>query len=248
MIITCPRCNSKLNVNDQMIGRRVQCAGCRHYFPVPAPPGHTPTAAPQQAPAPTAGPQPAPGPFSGNAPAPAPSTIPPIPTPRSTGPGFFRSLLSAVALGKVLILAGLTLVVLARGGDRIAARGVDRAKAKAELAPAEFNRLWDARIQEAQAEGDNKAVQGFRDSKAKKMKDLRDQWRELSDEAALAAIHNRINGYWLEWLYTLGSIVLAVGLLLLGFYGAGTERAVCLVMLAILTFALFVGGASFRFG
>ena len=245
MITTCPKCSSKLSVDETMIGHRVQCAGCRHFFDVPAPPGYTPPTS-ASAPAPIA-PKPAkpakptkPVPVT-KAPAPqAPTGAPAAPAPAPAPP--VSRLGGPAMLGKLLILSGLVLVLLARGGHTISTRGVARAQAKESLARTDFNDDWDNRIQEAREDKDTKKVTSLQAAKTEEQAKLtKGEWRDLKRDARDASTHQKVLAYWLEWLFWLGSIVLVVGLLLLAFYGTGAERMVCLIMIAIITFSLYVG-------
>ena len=57
-------------------------------------------------------------------------------------------------------------------------------------------------------------------------------------------MNNRINGYWREIFFVFATVILAVGLLAVSWVAEGTERMVCLIMLAILTFSIYIGGAA----
>jgi len=71
-----------------------------------------------------------------------------------------------------------------------------------------------------------------------------ERWRTLELAARDAAHRNAINAYWYEWLLLLGSISLAIGLLLVAFQGQGVERWLCLAMVAMILFSLYVGGVG----
>ena len=75
------------------------------------------------------------------------------------------------------------------------------------------------------------------DASEKKVKDLR-------EDAQDAGINNVMWGYWTEWIFVLGSILLMIGLILVGFTGAGPERIICLAMIAIITFSIYIGGIA----
>ena len=51
-------------------------------------------------------------------------------------------------------------------------------------------------------------------------------------------------GYWTEWIFVIGSILLMIGLILVGFTGVGPERIICLAMIAIITFSIYIGGVA----
>ena len=102
MIATCPHCHKKFTVEESMVGKQATCTECGKQFVIasdPPPPAH------QTAPIPTA-------------------------SPVSAGRGLSDVFggLSKGALGpKVLLLAGLVLVLFARGCDSIGSRAVGRA-------------------------------------------------------------------------------------------------------------------------
>ena len=222
MIVFCPHCIKKLTVPDSMVGKQVQCAACKHAFTVEG----EQTSPPE---------------------APVGAAVPP-----AGGPGPSRSLIARLigpqamaALGKIIVLAGLTLVVFARGCNSVGARGVARAEAKVEQAKNEFEDDWQDRIRAAEKDKDTKRVNELRKDKQKELGDLNaGEWLELSRDARDAAIGNRMNAYWLEWLFVFGSIVLVVGLMLVGFYGSRAERIACLVVLGIMAFSIYIGGAA----
>ena len=54
--------------------------------------------------------------------------------------------------------------------------------------------------------------------------------------------------YWREWVFVLSAIVLTIGLLAVSAIAEGAERLVCLIMLAIITFSIFIGGVAWMAG
>ena len=68
--------------------------------------------------------------------------------------------------------------------------------------------------------------------------------KNLQEDARDAGINNVMWGYWTEWIFVLGSILLMIGLILVGFTGAGPERIICLAMIAIITFSIYIGGIA----
>jgi hypothetical protein len=68
-----------------------------------------------------------------------------------------------------------------------------------------------------------------------------ERWKALETAASHATHHSQIRAYWYEWLFLLGSLGLVSGLLLVAFYGGGLERWLCLAMVAIILFSLYVG-------
>jgi hypothetical protein len=70
------------------------------------------------------------------------------------------------------------------------------------------------------------------------------EWRQLKIASRDASANNAMNAYWYELLFVFGSQLLVVGLLIMGLGGQGPERWICLIMLAIITFSLYVGGIA----
>lgn len=184
MIVSCPQCQKKLEVEAGSVGRQVQCPGCQKLFAVSASPGVGGSSTPSYPPGPSR--------------RPASATA----VPGLTGTG----------VGKLLLVVGLILVLFARGLDSLSARGVARAHARVSQA-------------EAQEESD---------------KEIRD----LQEDARSAAYSNTMNAYWFEWLFVLGSVLLVGGLVWVGFAGSGAERIICLIMIAIVTFSIYIGGTA----
>lgn len=74
------------------------------------------------------------------------------------------------------------------------------------------------------------------------------RWRELQSTARDADSQNRAAGYWREMFFVFASVVLAVGLLIVSWSAQGAERWVCLIMLAIITFSIYIGGIAWMAG
>ena len=70
------------------------------------------------------------------------------------------------------------------------------------------------------------------------------EWRELEIAARMAAADHKINGYWREVFFVFAAVVLSLGLLVASWGAEGAERWITLMMLAIITFSLFVGGLA----
>ena len=59
-----------------------------------------------------------------------------------------------------------------------------------------------------------------------------------------AEANNNMWGFWRECLFLLGTVILIIGLLVASFFGKGADRWVCLIILAIVTFSIYVGGIA----
>jgi hypothetical protein len=165
-------------------------------------------------------------------------------------------------LGYWLLFSGLLLVLLAKGCDSMASRYVARAKAKAVQAPLDFTYNYDTRRLSLEGQRDeinekpqiterdrsrlDEIANELDELKTEMEKDRRDytrtSWRRLEYNADSAEASARMWGYWREVLFVFGSLVLSAGLLIVGLTGDAPQRWLCLVMLAIIVFSLFIGG------
>ncbi len=162
-----------------------------------------------------------------------------------------------------MLAAGLILVLLARGCDLLAKRGVDSVTAQAKVAQVQFDDPWAKQISEIERKiatleeketptpADTKEIQdartSLRDVEKAKQKALRafqaTTLRDVTVAARDAESAYLISAYWREMLFVFGAIVLALGLLLVSWVAEGAERWVSLTMLAIITVSLFIGSA-----
>jgi hypothetical protein len=167
----------------------------------------------------------------------------------------------ATFLGQPLVAIGFVLVLLSRGCDSLGDRNVNRIKAKAKVVQDQFQDEWDEDRRELErreaaleAEADTslenrdslKSVREELDKldkdRQKEQEDLQTgRWRRLDNAARDAESNNAMWGYWRECLFWFAAFLFSAGLLIVGFTGQGPERWLCLVMLAIVVFSLFVG-------
>ena len=168
-------------------------------------------------------------------------------------------------IGQPLILCGLCMVLLARGCDSIGNRYVARLEAKSQLAVTTFQD--ETQRQEQEIEVERRAVREdevldeadrtrelrILSGKLEELTETRQaEQRELQQgawaRAAAAARNaqgtNTLWAFWRETVFVLGTVLFAVGLVAVGFSRTGPERWVCLVMLAIIVFSLYVGGIA----
>ena len=166
--------------------------------------------------------------------------------------------------GQPLMLVGLVLVLTSKGCDAVGQRYVARLQAKKTLAVNRFQDSYDAqrieienqlkgiREKENQSSADEAKLSRLADrlteldkERNKKQQQLRrGKWRTADLAVRDAEDKRTVRSYWIEIVFVLGSVVLSVGLLAIGFTGDGAQRWVCLVMLAIITFSIFVGGTA----
>ncbi len=222
MVITCNECGRQLSINDASVtpGAKVKCPQCETIIQLK--PGAAAPAATAAAATPAASDSPiglAPAadiPATPRMPAPAP------PVGRRSIDSFFTISASHLAIAKMLIIAGLMMVVLARGFTSMTMKNEARRLTVYQKA------------REVYTEKEGRTAKPF---------DETSQGERLEDKARDAGYAKRIHPYWHEWLFVLGSLVLVYGLLITGFGAAGPEKIVALVMLAILTFSIYVAGA-----
>lgn len=86
-------------------------------------------------------------------------------------------------------------------------------------------------------------IDDLREDEAEARAELeRGRWLQMQRETRDAELELATGRYWHEWGFVIGTLLLTTGLLLLAFHGEPNERRVCLIMLAIITFSLYVGG------
>ncbi len=79
---------------------------------------------------------------------------------------------------------------------------------------------------------------------ARRDEESKERITKLSKAASKSASNNVMQAYWREWLFVLGSIGLVIGLMGVGFMSEGAERIVCLVMLSVIMFSIYMGGMA----
>jgi len=231
---TCPK-GHRLQVSDAHLGQRIQCPACSEWFVVP----------------------------DGSR---AVSPPPPSRPQRwniSLGLGSDFGRFSLLA-GRPMVAVGLVLVLLSKGCDAIGRRSVERADAMAQKAVEQFNDDVKAKELALQRESDEITSRGeAKPDDQKKLDDLHKrrtdltasvakdrtakqngEWRDLEIAAKSAGTDQKINGYRRELFFVFAATVLSLGLLIVSWGAEGAERWVTLMMLAIITFSLFVGGLA----
>lgn len=153
-----------------------------------------------------------------------------------------------------VLLVGLLLIIGSRGCSNLASLNVKRANAKLNLAVTEFqaeknealddirDRLQDAEdreVRDSLQEDLRKAQDKWEDDEKKREKD---EWKELRRSANRAAADANMARYWHEMVFVLGTVLLMGGLVVVGATGVGAERWIALIMIAIITFSIFVVG------
>lgn len=198
----------------------------------------------------------------------APATAPaapmaPLPAAESRPsslPGVTEPLRFVRFVGHPLLLIGLMLVVLAKGCDSVGNRYLERLTGKLALEKSKFDAEWEPQIAEVtnkierlRTEGDpggeldvsTDELMRLREDKAEKLQELeQNKWRVLEMAIANADSESKVWRYYRELVFLGGTILLTLGLLAVGFTGEGAQKWICLIMLAIITFSIFVYGTA----
>ena len=172
-------------------------------------------------------------------------------------------------LAFILLLVGLLTIVFSRGCDGIANRSIDKAKAASSLAKSDFETKWDkkefaidaeyaidttvtvkadspeAKANQAKRENKAKALTEMQKAMSKERKELRDDWYDVGVAAATASEKSKTGFYWRAWLFLIGALILILGLVSLAFKGDKTEKLFSWIIIAITSYAFFIGKLPF---
>jgi len=219
--------------------------------------------------APAVGPTPGPAPPG----PPAPPGAPPAAPTSGGAPSLLEALkpiFEPLALGKFIgqwmILFGLALVLLAKGCDATATSYADWYNARVEATRLSVEEKFAQ--EEAELTRDIEDILAIPDAdrtnkQSVELSKLRDRRDELQEERAQdlrklqaerlvgqefdarsANIAARQWRLWTQRVFTFGTLVLAIGLLAVGFTGSTGQRWICLIMLAVVLFSVYVGGMA----
>lgn len=163
-------------------------------------------------------------------------------------------------LGQPLLLAGLLLVVGARGCESIADRYAERVASRADVAAARFEAQWQLRqvrleqqLRELNRPDLSPAESNRQIALRAELQKINEQrqaelaalesgaWQELTIAAREARAATVMRGYWRSWVFWSGTLLLASGLSIIGFTGRGAERWMCLGMLGVVLYHLYSG-------
>jgi hypothetical protein len=166
----------------------------------------------------------------------------------AVGPGALE--MSTCILGRLLILSGLVLAMTSRGCDVLGFRGVARARAQASLAAGKLTDDDKMTSDDFRAgssarrafQKDDKTEADSRSDSKKKDDSEQKKVRDLRRAAERAESENVMDGYLREWLFVIGTVVLSLGLVIASWVAVGAERWVYLIMMALVTFSIFIGG------
>ena len=162
-------------------------------------------------------------------------------------------------LGYPFLIVGFLMVIGSKGCDSLGNRWASRLSANARIAEDKFNYGYERKRNSYQSQidsindGDNPNTDRINDLN-KRITDLNKEqseqrqklskttWFELDASAKMAQANNQAWGFFRELGFVFGSMVLSIGLLVLGITGNTSEKWTCLIMLAIITFSIYIGG------
>ena len=173
---------------------------------------------------------------------------------------------TARAIAYLLIAIGLLGAMAAKGWESLALRNVQRLDAIVALQNSQFEAAWNERLGKLQ--GERRELQDARVFDAMKQGRLnqleneihqlvlnRDTnrselqqglWREQRERAATANQYDKVWGFWRQLAFTVASAVFSAGLLTMGLIGEMTERAISLLIIGVIAYSLFIGGAAWK--
>lgn len=153
-----------------------------------------------------------------------------------------------------------------RGCDSLGQRSADRLVARAAVSKDRFEDTWTAKRYELEAE--RTRIQATKDESLRKEADLeaiaerlktldsdkqkersrleRERWRDLEIAARDAKADNTMWAYWRQLCFLPATLVFVAGLLIMATTHEGPQRWICLIVLAIIAYSLFVGGAAWQ--
>jgi hypothetical protein len=167
-------------------------------------------------------------------------------------------------IGQPLILFGLVFVLMGRGCDTLGERFAGRAIARSELTKNAFKDEWQREAAGIQSRIDKlrrQAAEGGdvddekRDELEKELEELNEDkrreqenlekidWRDLEIAARDSRQNHRLWSPWYHLVFVMGTFFLSVGLFVAGFTAQGSDRWICMVMLAIVLFSIYVVGS-----
>lgn len=195
--------------------------------------------------------------------APAPAATAPVAAARSRPlplTGVAEPLRFGRFVGQPLLLIGLMLVLLAKGCDSVGNRYLEQINGKLVLEKNKFDASWEPRIAEvrdeiekyrtdedssAELEVATEKLARLQEERAEELRELEQKkWPDLEVAARNADSENKVWRYYREIIFVGGTILLTLGLLAVGFTDEGAQKWICLIMLAIIVFSLFVHGSA----
>jgi len=220
--VICPG-GHKLQVRPEHAGKEVRCPICKATMVVPDL-------------------------WGGSSEVPLRPADPPVESPRfvqapmSKGSSSMTNSGGALKVVAYLAMAiGVVMVVSARGCDSLFNRNQASVSAKLMSEKEQFKRETEDKVDDAK-DADKDKVRKDRDEARVKLE--KGAWKALERNVEDAHLAEAKWGWWFELGFVVGSIVLVLGLLGMGVLGQGAERMISLIMVAIITFSIYVGGVA----
>ena len=162
-------------------------------------------------------------------------------------------------LGQPLLLAGLLMVIGSRGCESAAVRYAESLAARVDVVETRLEAQWqrkrillemqrrnlEERQQPSPAEQQhlrelNEDLRRLDEQRQAELEDKRSgDWKDLTNAAREARAGVVMWNFWRSGVFWLGTLVLAIGLLTVGFTSPGPERWMALAMLAAILFSLY---------
>ena len=176
----------------------------------------------------------------------------------------FDLLKLAKPFGQVLLVAGFLMVIGFKGCDAVSQRYAERVKAQSTLATREFNYEYEQRQARLELERDeinakselseydqsrlesiDESLVELQENRDKEQSRLRrTTWQRLQHAADTADANRQQWALMFTMGFVFGTMLLTVGLLIVGLTGEGAKGWICLGILGIIAFSLYVGGAA----
>ncbi|HTN77347.1 MAG TPA: GYF domain-containing protein [Pirellulaceae bacterium] len=173
--------------------------------------------------------------------------------------------LSKQRVGQATLIVGFLFIIMTRGCDSLGERYAARLVAKSQVAKARFDDEWEAK--RAKIEGEIIAARAQEDTPQREadlaklqiqQTDLetamrkeqaaleRDSWQQLRSAARDAPADQTMWRFWRQLLFVPAVLLFVVGLLMTASTSDGPQRWICLIVLGIIAYSLFVGGVAWQ--
>ena len=164
---------------------------------------------------------------------------------------------------QLLLLLGLLLALISRGWDSVGDRNATAANARVQAAVADWNDEWEDRLDRiSEEEKTLRETENLSADDRQRLADLRvkrqnilderaadrakeiDKWNDLERSARETQSENQVMKPWREAVFVFGTILFALGLLVVGYTTEGPVRWFCLVLLSIILIGLYLGNVD----
>jgi|GEM_PF-6919293 len=165
--------------------------------------------------------------------------------------------------GQILLLAGLIIMLLARGWDTVGDRNAAAANLRVQEEMNEWQGEYEEEINELRQEERDlqnqenfdandqdrlnevrQEIRGLERQRSRDEERQRDRWGEMQRDARETQAENQLAKPYREGLFVFGTTLFALGLLGVGFTTEGPARWFCLALLAIIVFSMFFGSGA----